>query len=111
MYYGSCPTCIINVCGRLNLNTAQNLHFNLLDAEISWHDAKLTLVREQNRWRLVGGFGGMSEEGTEIRFQHSQTFRELGFGTVSFTFPCTKEGLQSIKNVVGSNTVLFCTLD
>ncbi len=104
----------LNLCGRMNLTTGKNLHFNVLDgAIVDWSDATLTLVREHQsaKFRVIGGWGGCGVEGAVVELVHGQTHAFLDHADIIARFPCTPEGMEDIKQMVGGNSVLFATLD
>lgn len=99
----------LNACGKMNLRTGENKHFNVLK---DWNsDALLTIVVDDlDRVRVIGGWGGCGELGDRVEI-HSSSGRYLITATLSRTYPCTPEGLAAIRSDIGKNSVTFGTLD
>jgi len=100
---------ILNACGRLNLKTGKNLHFNI--DEWDGQGASLTLVEETlGRYRLIGGWGTWKDD--SILYLHSaRTGTILSTARVVTTYPCSPEGRADLAKRVGGRSVLFGTLD
>lgn len=99
----------LNGCGRLNLRTGQNLHFNLDDPAAAWSDATLTLVKtREGKLKVIGGFGeALQGEMTLYTAGH----RWLGTARAIGHYRATPEGRAQLAERIGTNTVAFATLD
>lgn len=115
-------------CGKLNLTTGQNMHFNVLK---DWTpgDSHLTLYveetydfgkrKEVTKYRVVAGSGAEDWLPDTLFLVHDQTHRQVGYGD-GFkkvgNFPNTEVGLHNLAHELttrrkrGTKTVTMCTL-
>ena len=108
----------VNTCGKLNLKTGNNAHFNVL-RDWSPKDTHIVLFRmKPDYWRsmpaeavyrAVGGHGEYEVgEGVELL---TSTHRKIGFGVAELCVPCDAAGLIKLKEKLGKNSVNFGTWD
>ena len=100
----------VNNCGKLNLNTGRNAHFNVLK---DWKDDGSTHVVLFNRnsgARAVGGCGEY-KPGELVELYAAGNHRFLCHAVVDLCVPCNAEGLRKIKEVIGANSISFGTWD
>jgi hypothetical protein len=99
----------VNSCGRLNLNTGKNAHFNVLTDWVNT-DTHITLFKmDGGKLRAIGGWGA-HENGATLHLL-TNTHRHIGYATVVHTVPTTAAGLAELKNLIEENTVTFGTWD
>lgn len=110
--YGMLAKIALNNCGRLNLTTGKNRHFNVLTDWADDADASITVVNCDDGYgiRLIGGFGGVGDVGERVEL-FAGGLRFMSQATVCETFPATAEGMATIRERFGANSINFSTLD
>ena len=100
----------LNKCGRINLKTGENAHFNVL---LDWNETDHVTVFHCPVTDEKILIGGTCAVGTKERFRDSQTNRELlkGHTFVSIlSVACTKANLEVLRGLHG-NSMKFYTYD
>jgi hypothetical protein len=103
------PICklFLNNCGRLNLKTGRNLHFNVI-ADWDGSESLVVIWRRDGKFQVVGTCGSM-RVGKDVEL-YTNTHRYLRQGTIGKSFPNTDEGRAALRAEYG-NSVPFSTLD
>ena len=98
----------IRSCGRLNLTTGKNKHFNVLD---DWSDSdgsRVTLMTSVDEMRLVGGWGDYVQGDQIEQHRDSPGAAYIGqYTVIADSFPATSDGLDDIKRLIGEKTIAF----